>query len=104
MYLYGGNCFCGERKCEVYPKKNKQNLLLFGGEIQNLGGEISPPKGPEKNTGSILRPGLKILHDTERNVHSIPLTVQSGILNARWAWHFFACSSTLESDSGYSYR
>ena len=35
-------------------QKNKQNLLLFGGggEIQNLGGEISPPKGPEKNTGS----------------------------------------------------
>ena len=24
-------------------KKNKRNLLLFGGEIQNLGGEISPP-------------------------------------------------------------
>ena len=23
---------------------------MFGGEIQNLGGEISPPKGPEKNT------------------------------------------------------
>ena len=31
--------------------KYKQNLLLFGGEIQNLEGEISPPKGPEKNTG-----------------------------------------------------
>ena len=31
--------------------KNKQNLLLFGGEIQYLGGgEIFPPKGPEKNT------------------------------------------------------
>ena len=25
-------------------------MLLFGGEIQNLGGEVSPPKGPEKNT------------------------------------------------------
>jgi len=36
-------------KCEEYPK-NKRNLLFFGGEIQNLGGEISPPKGPEKNT------------------------------------------------------
>ena len=31
-------------------KKQQQNLLLFGGEIQNLVGEISPPKGPEKNT------------------------------------------------------
>ena len=39
----------GREKCEKYPK-NKRNLLLFGGEIQNLGGEISPPKGPEKNT------------------------------------------------------
>ena len=47
MYFWWGNCFCGERKCEEY-KKNKRNLLLFGGEIQNLGGEISPPKGPEK--------------------------------------------------------
>ena len=36
-------------------KKNKRNLLLFGGEIQNLGGEISPPKGPEKNTTSFLK-------------------------------------------------
>ena len=52
--VLGGNCFCGERKCEEYPK-NKQNLLLFGGEIQNLGGEISPPKGPEKNTANIQR-------------------------------------------------
>ena len=43
----GGNCFCGERKCKKYPK-NKQNLLLFRGEIQNLGGKVSPPKGPEK--------------------------------------------------------
>jgi len=40
----------GREKCEKYPKKNKRNLLLFGGEIQNLGGEISPPKGPEKST------------------------------------------------------
>ena len=39
----------GRENCEKYPK-NKRNLLLFGGEIQNLGGEISPPKGPEKNT------------------------------------------------------
>ena len=47
----GGNCFCGERKCEEYPKK-KRNSLLFGVEIQNLGGGggISPPKGPEKST------------------------------------------------------
>ena len=32
-------------------QKNKRNLLLFGEEIQNLGAEIFPPKGPEKNTG-----------------------------------------------------
>ena len=31
----GGNCFCGERKCEEYPK-NERNLLLFR---QNLGGK-----------------------------------------------------------------
>ena len=43
----------GREKCEKYPK-NKRNLLLFGGEIQNLGGEISPPKGPEKNTVFML--------------------------------------------------
>ena len=41
----------GREKCEKYPK-NKRNLFLFGGEIQNLGGEISPPKGPEKNIAS----------------------------------------------------
>ena len=28
--VLGGNCFCGERKCEKHPKK-KQNFLLFGG-------------------------------------------------------------------------
>ena len=50
MYFWGGgNCFCGERKCEEYTK-NKQNLLLFGGEIQNLGGggEFSPLKALKK--------------------------------------------------------
>ena len=30
VVLGGGNCFCGERKCEEYPK-NERNLLLFGG-------------------------------------------------------------------------
>ena len=45
----GGNCFCGERKCEEYPK-NKRNSLLFRGEIQNLGGEISPPLKALKKT------------------------------------------------------
>ena len=49
MYFWGGNCFCGERKCEEYPK-NKRKLLLFGGQIQNLGEGISPPKGPVKKT------------------------------------------------------
>ena len=38
VFFWGGGggrncfCFCGERKCEKYPK-NKQNLLLFRGEI-----------------------------------------------------------------------
>ena len=40
MQFWGESCFCGERKCEEYPK-NTRNLLLFGGEIQNC---------PEKNT------------------------------------------------------
>ena len=43
----------GREKCEKYPK-NKRNLLLFGGETQNLGGGNFPPKGPEKNTGYIF--------------------------------------------------
>ena len=38
----GENCFCGERKREKHSK-NKQTLLLFGGEIPP-----PPPKGPEK--------------------------------------------------------
>ena len=29
-------------------QKNKQNLLLFGGEIQNLGGEFPPLKALKK--------------------------------------------------------
>ena len=48
--VLGGKLLLWGEKCEEYPKI-EQNLLLFGGEIQNLGGEISPPKGPEKNTG-----------------------------------------------------
>ena len=48
---FGGEiAFVGRENVKnSYPKKGR-NLLLFGGEIQNLGGEISPPKGPEKNT------------------------------------------------------
>ena len=49
----GGIVFVGREKCEKYPK-NKRNLLLFGGETQNLGGGNFPPKGPEKNTGYIF--------------------------------------------------
>ena len=30
--------------------KSNEICYCLGGEIQNLGGEISPPKGPEKNT------------------------------------------------------
>ena len=30
--------------------KTNEICYCLGGEIQNLGGEISPPKGPEKNT------------------------------------------------------
>ena len=36
----GGECFCWVRKCENHPA-GRLNLLLFGGEI-------SPPKVPEK--------------------------------------------------------
>ena len=45
--------------------KKKRNLLLFGGEIQNLGGEISPPKGPEKNTAHIylVKPESSFLYE-----------------------------------------
>ena len=51
--ILGGNCFCGERKCEEYPK-NERNLSLFGGEIQNLRGEPPPPpKALKKNTGCV---------------------------------------------------
>ena len=32
-------------------QKTNEIRYCLGGEIQNLGGEISPPKGPEKNTG-----------------------------------------------------
>ena len=39
----GWDCFCWERKSEKHPA-GRLNLLVFGGEI-------SPPKGPEKNTG-----------------------------------------------------
>ena len=31
--------------------KTNEMCYCLGGEIQNLGGEISPPKGPEKITG-----------------------------------------------------
>ena len=49
--VLGGKLLCGEKKCEKHSK-NEQTLLLFGEgrEILNLGGEISPPKGPEKKT------------------------------------------------------
>ena len=57
VVLGGEIAFVGREKCEKYPK-NKRNLLLFGGEIQNLGGEISPPKGPEKNTVSVADTSL----------------------------------------------
>ena len=49
IVLGGGGCFCGERKCEEYPK-NKRNLLFFGGEIQNLGGGNFPPLKALKKT------------------------------------------------------
>ena len=49
MYFWGEIAFVGRENVKIF-QKNKWNLLLFGGEIQNLGREISPPKGPEKNT------------------------------------------------------
>ena len=40
--------------CNVYSGFFSRDVVLEGGEgeggIQNVGGEISPPKGPEKNT------------------------------------------------------
>ena len=45
-------------------QKKKKNLVLFGGEIQNLGGEISPPKGPEK---------------TLQTQHSLTVTTTCGV-------------------------
>ena len=47
MLFRGGNCFCGERKCENF-QKNKQNLLLFFFFFGGGGGGFFPPKGPEK--------------------------------------------------------
>ena len=43
MSFRGGNCFCGERKCEKHPG-GRLNLLVFGGGGRNLKlrGEISP--------------------------------------------------------------
>ena len=33
--LLGGNCFCGERKCEEYPKKNKTKfVIVWGGKFK----------------------------------------------------------------------
>ena len=32
LYFRGGNCFCGERKCEKHPA-GRLKLLVFGGEI-----------------------------------------------------------------------
>ena len=43
----------GREKCEKYPK-NKRNLLLFGGEIQNLGGEFPPLKALKKTLPTAL--------------------------------------------------
>ena len=48
--VLGGKLLLWGEKNVKNIQKNKRNLLLFGGEIQNLGGKISPPKGPEKNT------------------------------------------------------
>ena len=52
LVLGGGNCFCGERKMWRTSKKTNEICYCLGGKFQNLGGEISPPKGPEKNTGA----------------------------------------------------
>ena len=49
VVLGGKLLLWGEKMRRISKKQTK--FLLFGGEIQNLGGEISPPKGPEKNTG-----------------------------------------------------
>ena len=47
----GEIAFVGRENVKNIQKTNKICYCLGGGGIQNLGGEISPPKGPEKNTG-----------------------------------------------------
>ena len=39
----GGDCFVGRENVK-HPKKQTKFVLLFGGKLKNLGGEISPPK------------------------------------------------------------
>ena len=51
--VLGGNCFCGERKCE-YPKKQAKFIIVWGGNSKLSGGEFPPPKGPEKNTAGTV--------------------------------------------------
>ena len=47
--LFGGeNSFCGERKCEQYPKKKKKFVIVWGGGNSKLRGGNFPPKGPKK--------------------------------------------------------
>ena len=43
----GGNCFCGERKCEKHPG-GRLNLLVFEGKFQTLGGKFPPLKALKK--------------------------------------------------------
>ena len=46
--VLGGNCFCGERKCEEYPKKQTKFVIVWGGNSK-LRGEISPLKALKKH-------------------------------------------------------
>ena len=47
MSFRGGNCFCGERKCEKYPAGHKF-VSVWGGNFKLVGGNFP---SPEKNTG-----------------------------------------------------
>ena len=53
VVLGGKLLLWGEKNVKNIQKTNEICYCLGGGGggIQNLGGEISPPKGPEKNTG-----------------------------------------------------
>ena len=57
MLFWGRNSFCGERKCEKYPKNITKFVTVWGGNSKLKGGNF-PPKGPEKKTRSSPKSSL----------------------------------------------